>query len=382
MRKMAINRLMDRKPVDQDRVDRFLARHGSPIVEGDRATFLWQGEADQVLVRHRVMGLPDPLTMRRVTDTNLWYVSIDMPAESRVEYQYEIVRGEHRESFVNDPRNPKLAHNPFGTSSVCAATGYEVPEWTMYDPEARPGTLVEDGFQSKALRRHAAFRVYVPARFTKLLRYPLIIVHDGYDYLNFTSMQTVLDNLIHRGEMAEAIVAFTPPVDRRLVEYANNAPHARFIARELIAHLAERYPLVEKREGRTLMGSSFGGVASLSTAVRYPDLFGSLILQSASLVFTDIGMHHGGGAVFDPVVKFVNKYRAKPTAVVNRMYMSCGMYEPLITPNRSMVSTFRETGMDVRYREARDGHNWENWRDRLRDALTWLYPGEQRFVYE
>jgi enterochelin esterase family protein len=38
--------------------------------------------------------------------------------------------------------------------------------------------------------------------------------------------------------------------------------------------------------------------------------------------------------------------------------------------------------MDVRYVEARDGHNWENWRDRLRDGLTWLHPGEEKFVYE
>ena len=55
--------------------------------------------------------------------------------------------------------------------------------------------------------------------------------------------------------------------------------------------------------------------------------------------------------------------------------MTCGMYEPLITPNRSMVTMFREAGMEVRYVEARDGHNWENWRDRLRDGLTWLLPG-------
>ena len=61
--------------------------------------------------------------------------------------------------------------------------------------------------------------------------------------------------------------------------------------------------------------------------------------------------------VFDPVVKFVNAYRARPRRVVDRIYQTCGMYEDLITPNRSMVSVFREAGMTVRYREARDGHN-------------------------
>ncbi|MDO5503805.1 MAG: alpha/beta hydrolase-fold protein [Actinomycetia bacterium] len=378
--KLAINRLQER-PVDEARALRFVERHRSPIVEGPRATFLWVGEADEVLVRHRVLGLPDPLPMRRVRDTSLWYVTIDMPPESRVEYQFEIVRGSTRESYVNDPLNPRLAHGPFGASSVCAATGYRVPEWTLPDEEARSGELIEDVIASKALRRRVPFSVYLPARFIPLVHHPLLIVHDGTDYLQYASMKTVLDNLIHRGEIADMIVAFVPPGDR-LVEYANHAPHARFMARELVPYLSEKYPLLGAPNGRTLMGSSFGGIASLSTAVRYPDLFGNLLLQSASMVFTDIAFDHGGGAVFDPVVKFINAYRARPRPVADRIYQSCGMYEPLITPNRSMATVFRETGMQVRYREARDGHNWENWRDRLREALVWLHPGDQRFVYE
>ena len=50
--------------------------------------------------------------------------------------------------------------------------------------------------------------------------------------------------------------------------------------------------------------------------------------------------------------------------------------------NRSMVRTFEQAGMSVRYEEARDGHSWENWRDRLRSALSYVYPGPQKLVYE
>ena len=39
-------------------------------------------------------------------------------------------------------------------------------------------------------------------------------------------------------------------------------------------------------------------------------------------------------------------------------------------------------GMTVRYVEARDGHNWENWRDRLREGLSWIFPGPQKLFYE
>ncbi len=379
-RRLAINRLRDRLPLSGTAIDRFVGRYGSPIVEGDRATFLFRGECDAVSIRHRVVGLPDPLEMRRLPDTDLWAATTELPEGSRVEYQVEVRRGDHHERF-NDPLNPREAHSPMGSSSVCAALGYEVPDWAHHDPEARPGEIIEESLRSKALRRDQPIQLYLPARYSRAQRYPLLVVHDGSDYLNFAAMRTVLDNLIHRLDVAPMIVAFLSPRDR-LREYPNHAPHARFVAKELIPSLTERFPLADTPEGRCLMGSSFGGIASLSTAVRYPGVVGSLFLQSASLVFTDIGTDHGGGPYFDPVVKFVNRYRAKPSRPVDRIYMTCGVYEPLITPNRSMVPVFRGAGIDVNYQEARDGHNWENWRDRMRNGLSWIFPGQQKFVYE
>src|SRR4029453_8420165 len=221
--------------------------------------------------RDRVVGLPDPLPLRRLLDTDLWYVTIELPERSRVEYQFEVVRGDVREEYLNDPLNPRGARGPLGSQSVAAASGYLVPPWTLPDPESRPGTLDSISLRSKALRREQWFRLYRPARFRELRRYPLLIVHDGDDYLNYAAAKTVLDNLIHRGEVAPLVAAFVPP-GNRLVEYANYAPHARFIARELVPFLTEELPLIDLPDGRCLMGSSFGGVASLSTAVRYPSM--------------------------------------------------------------------------------------------------------------
>ena len=224
--------------------------------------------------------------------------------------------------------------------------------------------------------------LYLPARFRRTTSYPLLVVHDGPDFLQYAAAKTVLDNLIHRLDVAETVVAFLHPEDR-LTEYANSTAHSRFVTDELVPRLETELPLVGKPSGRCLLGSSFGAVASLSAAVKSPKTYGSLVLMSGSFVFTDIGAaDHGGGAVFDPVVKFVNKYRARPTYVADRLFVSCGVFEPLIVPNRSMVPTFESAGMSVRFVEARDGHSWENWRDRLRDALSWVYPGPQKFVYE
>jgi len=379
-RKLAITRLRERRPGDPAVIDRFLARQDVPIVEGVHCTFLYQGEADEVHLIQRTFGLPERIPLRRLYRTDLWYVVIELPEGSRIEYQLEVARGGQRER-INDPLNPRLAHSPLGSSSVCYARGYEVPEWTRPDPEARPGSLVDLTVPSRALRRNCPVTLYLPARLRRSARYPLLVVHDGSDYLGYASAKTVLDNLIHRLDVAETIVAFISPGDR-LTEYANSAAHARYLTAELLPRLEAEFPLAATPSARCLMGASFGAVAALSAAYRYPRVYGSLLLQSGSFVFTDIGNAHGGGPPFEPVVKFVNRYRAAPRQVADRVFVSCGVYEPLIVGNRSMIVVFEAAGMAVRYVEARDGHSWENWRDRLREGLSWIFPGPQKFFYE
>jgi enterochelin esterase-like enzyme len=377
---LAIDALRHGDPPDGGVIDRFLDEHEVPLVEGSTCTFLWRGDADAVRVVHWVVGLPSPLALHRIHDTDLWHAVTDLPEGSRVEYRIEVVHGDHVDN-VEDPRNPRIAHNPMGANSVVHATGYEVPDWIELDDEARRGELKHLTLHSAALGRSVGAKVYLPARFRPTARYPLLVVHDGTDYLTYAAGQTVLDNLIHRLDVAELVAVFLDPGDR-LVEYANDERHARFVAEELIPELEGALPLVGQPYGRCLMGSSFGAIAAFSTAVRYPDRFGSLLLESGSFAFTDIGTDHGGGPVFDPVVDFVNGYREDPSRVVDRMYVTCGTYEPMIVGNRAMVPVLRSTGTEVRYVEARDGHNWENWRDRLRDGLSWVFPGPQKYVYE
>jgi enterochelin esterase-like enzyme len=370
---LAINQLQQGDTVDEAAVDRFLAKHDVPIVEGRHVTFLFRGEADDVHLWQRILGLPNRLAMLRVPATTLWYIVLKVPEGSRINYQLEVRRGDDLERF-NDPLNPKLSHSPFGPSSVCFAYGYTTPEWTFPNPSAAPGELTDLVVESRALARDVPITIYLPAGFRRTKSYSLLVVHDGGDFLQYAAAKVVLDNLIHGREIAQTIVAFLHPKDR-LVEYANSPRHARFLKQELLPELELELPLKRHRSSRVLLGASFGAVAALSAAYRSPNTYGSLVLMSGSFVSAARGIDHGGGAIFDPVVKFVNRYREQPRRVADRLFVSCGLYEPLIIPNRGIVPVFESAGMRVRYVEALDGHTWENWRDRLRDALSWVYPG-------
>lgn len=367
-------------PRTPEAVEEFFATHSFPIVEGTSITIVWRGEAQAVHLKHWVYGLPSSQSLERIEGTDVWHRTLQLPEGSRVEYKLEVVR-DGNGHWIQDPLNPHQAMDPYGRNSVAHAKGYEVPEWTRRDEAAPRGRIESIHVDSKVFGRREHVDVYLPARLRPMRRYPLLIVHDAHDYLRYASLRAILDNLMDRLEIADTVVAFTNS-PHRLVEYAADDRHASYLTDELVPHLERVFPLESRPQARCLMGASFGAVAALSTAWRRPGFYGRLLLQSGSFAFTDIGEGNHRGPRFDPIVTFMNQFRAQPTSVAERVFVSCGVYESLIYENRSLVPVLRATGMDVRYVEARDGHNWENWRDRLREGLSWLNPGTFMFVYD
>lgn len=367
----------DRSPAA---VGAFLDAHEFPLAEGRQVTFTFRGQARRVFVQHWIQALPQQQPFVHVPGTDLWYLTMDLPENSRIEYKLGVDMGMGLPQLIQDPLNEHLARDPFGANSVIHTEGYVAPDWAEENDTTRPGTLEHHTVPSAAFGGDREVQVYLPARYRPRRRYPLLVVHDGDDFLRFADLKVVLDNLIHRLEIQPMVCALTTSHDR-LVEYANDERHSRFLVDELVPFVESQYSIRGQATSRGVLGASFGAIASLSAAWRNPGVFGRMCLLSGSFLFTDIGEHEGGPA-FDPVVDFMNAFRADPGRPARQLYQSCGVYEPMITYNRSMVPVFQSTGMRVRFVEARDGHNWQNWRDRLREALSWLFPGPLWMVYE
>ena len=375
----ALRKLLRKSAPDGADIDALLRDLDFPLVDGTDVTFVFRGTVDAVYLRCWIAGLDTAQPFQALAGTDLWATTIELPKGSRIEYKFEVVSKGNKE-LILDPLNDVVAHDPFGANSVCQAAGYERPEWTLHDPLAREGTLQNRKIESGVFRESRDIEIYLPATFRKNRRYPLLVVHDGVDYLRYADLKIVLDNLIHRLEIPPLIVALIQSPDR-LKEYAGDDRHASFLVEDLLPFMNDAFPLVDSADGRCVMGASFGGVAALHAAWRYPEHFGSLLLQSGSFAFSDIGRHRRG-PVFDPVVRFMNEFREHPGRPADRIFMSCGMYESLIYENRSLVPHLQSKGVDLRFEEARDAHNWENWRDRLRLGLSWLLPGPAWMVYE
>lgn len=360
----------------------FVRSHTFPLVHEGRATFFfWDGEpADAIYLLHWVHGLESRQAFIRIENTDAYCLSVDLPNAGRVEYKLELHRKGHRQ-WVRDPHNARLARDPFGANSVCPMPGYTEPVWAFPESGVRQGRLETFSLSSTVWGDERDITVYLPSEYKPHKRYPLLVCHDGDDYLKYAGMKTVLDNLIQRHEMAPTVVAFTSGSAARNEEYGANPKQVAYLVDELLPELSARYGLSDDPRDRALMGASFGGVSTLFTAWSRPGVFSRLLLQSGSFVFTDVG-GHGRSELWDPIVDFVNELRMDPGRVNSRIFMSCGTFEGLIFYNRAMAPRLRGSGLTVRFVESADGHNWIGWRDRLRDGLSWLLPGYLWMTYE
>ncbi len=360
----------------------FMRANSFPLFDNDTAIFFFYDERtlDSVHLLHWVFGLESRQAFLPLGRTGAWYLPLELPHTARVEYKLEIARGGNK-LWIRDPFNPHRAFDPFGSNSVCPMPGYTDPRWSYPEDGVRPGTLETFRFRSAVFDGEREVQMYLPSEFKPHKKYPLLICHDGKDYLRFASMKSVLDNLIQRHEVAPLLVAFTSGVDRNR-EYGANPKQPAFLVDELLPEVKARYRVLDGAENIGLMGASFGGVSSLFAAWTRPGVFGKLLLQSGSFVHTDVG-HHDRGPLFDPVVGFTNAYRSAPGKInAARIFMSCGTFESLIWFNRSLRALMKDRGLDVRFVEAQDGHNWIAWRDRLREGLTWLFPGHLWMYYD
>ena len=356
---------------DARRIRRFLERMPLPLVEPDAVTFLFHGEAESVRFRHFMNGIPNGVPFERVPGTRLWHLRLAMPEATRFEYKLDVVR-DGRGEWINDPHNPEVATDPFGANSVGRSFGAAPPAWALPDPEAPGGRLEDIEVDSRAFREKRTTRVYLPAGLEAGRAYPLVILHDGEDFVAHADLVTALDNLIHRGKVPPFVAALPQPGERNR-EYTGDPRHARFLTDELLPALRERLPVRRDAAGTVLMGASLGAVASLATAFRYPGVYGAVALKSGSFVF-DRGLLKTRDPLFMRIADFVDRLWDGPGRLPPRAFVGCGVHEGLIGQNRVLARFLREQGTAVRFVETRDAHHWQNWRDQLGASLRWTLP--------
>jgi enterochelin esterase-like enzyme len=367
-----VARLLARGSLSTDEVADFLDIHHFPLTEPGAAIFAHQGAVDGVELVRWIHGGVDRRAFTRVPGSDLWLLRLEVEDGGRFEYKLA-VRHNGGEHWLTDPHNPLRAEDPFGENSVCQTWGYERPQWSA--PRGAPSGRIENiDIESPTFGEVRTERVYLPAGYDAGRSYPLVVIHDGDDFVVYADLDIVLDNLIEQGDIPPLVAALVQTRDR-ISEYPRGRRHARYLVKEVLPALQARYALSDQVRHRILLGASLGAVASLATAWRFPGVFGGLILKSGSFILDEQRLQ-GRQPVFRRIARLVAAFRRARKLPAARVFVSSGALEGLDSENRALATFLQERGVAVRFNAAWDGHHWHNWRDQLRDGLRWVLNAE------
>lgn len=336
----------------------------TPLHLPDGATmFVWRGRADEVAMVTWMPRFPNATPFERLAGSDIWVLQLSLPRTAMIEYRLGTVRSGRQSDFL-DPLNPNTTSNPFGVNSLATGPDYGRPAWSHTHPETPVGTVSGIRVRSAAWGERRHHLLYLPHGHDPSVPLPLVLVHDGPDFLEHSALGVALDNLIAWGELPPLAAILHHP-RHRLTEYGDDDRHATHVIEEILPHLQRRFAL----EGRTVMlGSSMGAVASLGVAWHRPDHVSGVALLSGSFA-NRLGPERPE-PIFGPVSDLVGRLDVDDRLATIRAYVSCGRYEGLIDLNRALVPRLRAIGMPVQYQETWEGHQWASWRDRLATALT------------
>ncbi|RDI47731.1 alpha/beta hydrolase [Falsibacillus pallidus] len=235
------------------------------------------------------------------------------------------------------------------------------------------GTINEISFQSMELGEEIKLLVYLPATFSPLYKYSLLIAQDGKDYFQLGRIARLADEYLDNREIENLIIVGIPykDVEDRRRKYhpdgEQNAAYIRFLAHELVPFLDKEYPTYHMGLGRGLIGDSLGATVSLMTAVKYPNTFGKVILQSP---YVDEKVLKGVEQLSQP--QLLNIYHVIGNGE-KEVKTTDGKVKDFLAPNRSLHELMEEKNYTCFYEEFNGDHTWKHWQPDLKRALKFMY---------
>jgi len=337
---------------------------GIPYIEDTIANFIYRGSGSNVYLSGDFNGWSSSADkLNRVYGTNFFFISKIFERDARLDYKF-IVDG----NWILDPNNPKTCPGGFGPNSELAMPDYIQPVEIKFYPDIPHGTLRDTTFYSSILNNSRTIRVYLPPNYESTTdSFPMILMHDGLEYISLASMHNVLDYLIAHNKIDPVIGVFVPPVNRT-PEYAGNQINSfkNFIVQELLPYIRSRYKIKSGPENCAVAGASNGGNISLYLALNHPEIFGNVAAQSSN------------------VISSISEGFQNNPKLNLKVYLDIGKYDIalLIPLVRNLKSILQSKGYELIYREYNEGHSWGNWRAHIDDYLTFFFPKKSSDVKE
>jgi enterochelin esterase family protein len=339
----------------QEKVDSFrLLQTQYPLIESDSCVyFILYSSVKQAAVAGDATGWKPFVNMNRIENTNLWYAKACYEHSARLEYKF-VLNGSQ---WVLDSLNPNLGFGGFGSKSVLMMPGYKLAPELQDNILFPKGTIQEKSFFSKSMQEERKFMIYLPPGFAESgKKYNLVVFNDGEDYLKYTKIREILDNMASDG--LPLIAVFAIPVQRD-PEYSGGRQNAytTYVSEELIPYLINGYRVLPEPTAHAIAGISNGGNIALWLGIQHPEVFGGVVAQSSNITSANM------------------KAYAKANNTAVKVYLNIGKYDipELIPMFEKFTKILKEKNYNYKAPTYPEGHNWGFWDSHIKEAIFFLF---------
>ncbi|WLR47513.1 alpha/beta hydrolase-fold protein [Halobacillus litoralis] len=241
---------------------------------------------------------------------------------------------------------------------------------------SRDGSMTEYTIDSQYLQETMTLRVYTPKNFSPLYKYHFCIMQDGNDYYSMGRAATLSDKLHKENKIENTIfigIHYNDKYDRQDKYHPDGkkqGEYVNFLIREVVPFLDDELPGYCMGRGRTLVGDSLAGTLALMTAVKFPNIFGNVIMQSPY--------------VDEHVKEVVQSTRDFSSLTI---YHTIGMEETdvettegarknFLEPNRELREFLNRQPLAYTYHELDGDHTWGTWQKDFERALLKMFGKE------
>lgn len=371
--------------------------YGTPLIEeisNDRnnvlVTFLYKDNNAQenVLIFGSVPGYSylDNL-MDKLQGTDIWFKTYMVRNDVKFKYKFlpnyqPDIRNVYKNS-ITDPLNPnkivsiKDEEDPEGEEYVYSFVrllNTKPDIWTVFNKNINRGKLNMNRFHSEILNNTRRIWVYTPYEYTEQMTpYNLLVLTDGFDYINSLSVQTVLDNLIDSGEIPPTICVLIDTTVNRYAELTCNESFSRFLAAELMPWVYKNYNTTKKAKRTIIGGVSLGGLAASYIALKNYNIFGNVLSQSGSYWYES---------------EWLTKEYKKTDKLPINFYLNVGVLEDrpydtepiMMDVINNMRDVLLSKGYNVTYEVFYSGHDYLGWGETLAAGLKALNAANNAFT--
>lgn len=235
------------------------------------------------------------------------------------------------------------------------------------------GKIEDISIYSESLGEEMQLLIHLPHNYSPLYKYEVLIASDGKDYFQYGRIGRVVDQLMEEGEIEDIIVVGVPyksvPERRRMYHPDGDRSDAyiRFLAHELVPYLDQEYPTNQIGASRGLIGDSLAATTSLRTALKYPNIFGKVMLHSPY--------------VDDSVLKEVENAEDLSSISIyhiigegeTEVKTTADGIQDFLTPNRLLKDLLEKKGIPYFYEEFKGDHTWKHWQPDVPRAIKMVY---------